>query len=206
MRVSTLTLAISCVVAQALPAQVINFDDLAPSSAYGTAFPDPYKELRWALEYPPSLAYITAPSIGSSCHSGANCAFNGQGYATHLVRADGNLFALQDFWVRDWHAGPGVGAATSATRLNVRGLISGAVVFDRLFALSGSYRHEVISSMGVDKIEFVTHGGSNFTSGDGGYFLMDDLRVRSGVVPEPASMFLMATGLLGIAMARLRRR
>ena len=186
----------------------INFDDLGPSLSGGAPI-GAYNGLTWNVASNP-MGWITQGNTNYTdivCRSGNNCAYNGFGLLSGL--SSSSPMTLSG-WIRRWNWSNNTGSATSVLieALNA----GGTVVGSQTVTLSGSYEAFSFSSL-FTTLRFTPTGGRGLScSGPAncGFFLIDDLVINPtvsppGVVPEPSSYALMATGLIGLASFARRR-
>lgn len=189
----------SLLLALAAPAgaTVIKFDDLTtPNVSVGTAnwgiVPATYAGYNWSgfevidgVTFQGVYGSLPFPSTPNAAYNGGN------GNATVTMSA-ANPFNLDGAYFSFW---PNVGAY-AANSVTVSGTLGGNPVGSPVVVNLGSgFNWVPLNLNGVDSV--------SFSSGQGKYWLTDNI-TTSAAVPEPASMFLLGTGL--IALGWIRRR
>ena len=126
-------------------------------------------------------------------------AFNNAAQPVSLSRA--NPFTFNGaYFTAAWHDG---------LQLNIIGRLGSAQMFNTTLTLTTSGPTWFAANWAnIDALFFSSYGGAHHygLEGDGDHFAMDNLTVNQDVVPEPATLLLLATGLAGIVGAARRRR
>jgi len=189
----------------------INFDDRAPYLGRGQAIETGYGGLNWSVQISP-IGMMTQGNpfyTDIVCRSGSNCGHNGNGAQTALSSSTSNTPITLSGWIRRWNLSGGGG---SATHVRIQGIgASGGATGDQTFALTADYQQFSFTAL-FTNLRFTPVDARGVISS--GYFLIDDLIVNPtdtpppvpGVVPEPSTYALMATGLIGLASFARRRR
>jgi hypothetical protein len=182
--------------AVATPTQgaMLHFDDitgganaLMPASYGGFSFSS-----NWAVESDTEYA-LYGNTYGSP--SGNYAAFNNAG-VLNVSLSSGADFDFNGAYFTGWASNNSFASFTS-TSITVQGFNNGNFVGSAGMALSANgYTWLSANLLGVDELQF-------FSSGNGQWWLMDNFTVNE-TVPEPASLVLLGSGLLGAI--RLRRR
>jgi hypothetical protein len=156
----------------------------------------------------PSLRTIDTP--GSTYVSDGSAVYLAQTVAgpvggVTLQRIDGMPFDLYEFAAAGLFAAGG--ASPSSTHVSVLAIQVGGAGLSAIYDLSaaaGFVHFPVPTSW--NNLEFVTFAGV-FSAATAGALALDDIGVGAGpVVPEPATLVLALTTLVGLGVLTLRRR
>ncbi len=129
--------------------------------------------------------------------SGNRAAFNQFGNASAF---SGTLFDL---------ASLSLGAAfNDGLNVQIEGLYNGNSVYTRLVIANPFAAQQVnLGWTGINELRFSSFGGTDvIANGSGTQFVLDNLQLGSLSVPEPATIALLAVGLVGVAVVRRRQR
>ena len=195
----------------AVEAQLITFDEASVCPA-GTGLTDltgsSFAGFNWSNFFVVNAA-LQFPGSGYDHAVSAPCvAFNGGG-APSMILSNPVPFLFASSWFNAaWHTG---------LTINVEGWLGGVQLFAATFIEDAS-TPMTFRTFGwvVDEVRFVGTGGTNNDlNGDllafggqnvesGQLIVFDNLTVT--VIPEPASMVLLLSGLAGVGVARRRRK
>jgi hypothetical protein len=194
--------AVLLVSAQPLRAQTtLNFNSLASTcSGLGyNAYVSPYVEQGFQLAFG-SLSYYSwcTNQSNSPLPAGNAAIFAGAGDIVTLTKVGGGTFGLSSI---DLASVFGSGGSVVFTGFLSGGgtVTSGAQPFDAWPGSNATLRTDPFS--GFNNLTSVT-----FAQSQGGPYYQFDNVVVTSVTPEPATMSLMAAGLVAVAGAGLRRR
>jgi hypothetical protein len=176
-----------------LQADTITFDDLPNAGGGGTFIPNGYHGLNWSnfsyADGAAATALTGGPGYKNGIVSGRNVAFNAFGIPSAF--SDGTFTLNSGYFT----------AAFSNEMMTVAGYLNGVLQNTVTFSINTSGPVlETFNWSGINEVRF-TSGISQ----PGSQFVLDNLVITAQVVPEPLSLALLATVLLGL-LPLLRRR
>jgi hypothetical protein len=121
--------------------------------------------------------------------------FNGYGDLTVSV-SDG-LFSFDGAYFTSWSMNDEDYTLSSST-ITMLGYLNGSLVGSITYDLTNDFQYYEAGFSSVDQIVFQS-------SGIGKWWLMDDMTINSASVPEPATILLLGTGLLGLVGASRKK-
>lgn len=197
--ITALAMAVAASPAQA---QLATFDDLpgcTPANTGGTLIPNGYAGFNWDNFYVADGPNTAVAQGGAGYANGTvtpRCiALNGFGGSSMISAAPFTF-----------NGGYFTAAFTNGLTVNISGYNGATLLFSQMLTLNTSGPQ--LLNVDWDNLTSVT-----FASGDGqpgSQFVFDNFRFNNTpdptITPEPASMTLLATGLLGIGVVVRRRR
>lgn len=202
MRVTRLVVLGLAVIALASPLRAqttLGFEGLT-----GSAVPQGYGgfswlggegEDSWQLAYPGIYDDLYRPS------SGVANVWSYGGYALDMQYPSANLFDFNSVYLSAVNGGPCSNGGVSVDQ-TVRGFLAGLEIYNSTVNLSCSVMQQfTFNFLGIDQLQFDEMPATI-------NLLVDDITINNpnvGAVPEPASLALLATGLVGLVPAVRRK-
>jgi len=199
--VFALFLCVSLMIVGPACAELLTFDTLPPTPYnFGAAIPNGYGGLNWDnFAYLPGDLYFPPSGYQNGLVSPPNVAFNGYGNPADFWNPNGSPFTFVGAYF--------TGAWNDGLNIEVKGLFYGVTIYDYSFTVNTSGPVYFFADWsGINEVDFISSGGTphGFPHGAGTQFAMDNLTV-TGPVPEPCTLLLLGSGLVGLVGLRLRR-
>jgi len=175
-------------VATSSQATVLTFEDVGvQNSVFPYYTQTGFVELGFQFSNNSDVVDLVGASWPYGAHSGEFAALNDFSGDMVITQFGGGLFYFQDTFIKGWaNAG---GAAASIT-----GYLGNTLVGQTNFTMGSDWQNIAGNFSSIDRLVI-----------SGGVFLVDDVTVNGNSVPEPATLGLLALGLLGIGAMRKRQ-
>ena len=170
-----------------LQAQTIDFESVASSGCTsGSAFSTQ------GFNFSGNSQVCQAAAYGFATQSGTQAWNSYFAVPTmSMTNASATAFTLNSFWT---HSYPGGNAISGS----VAGYASNSLIFSQSISLSGTWQLYTVNWSGVDRVDF---SGDNST-----LVVIDDITTNAVSAPEPASLALVGTGLIGMFGVARRKK